>query len=88
MDDTYELKCQPTDDDLNEIKNQVLLPEKKNISKTTINYSFNDFIQSYLFQILLVLILVYFIYYGMNYVFSNIGKIPSFQMKGGRKYSK
>lgn len=88
MDDKYELKCHSTDNDYTEDKSDnVLIPEKKIIS-TTIKYSFKDFTESYIFQIIVVLILVFIIYYGMIFIFSKIGKAglsSNISMKGGKR---
>lgn len=85
MEDKYELKCQSTDDNLEDKSNQLLLPEKKNISKSKNKYTFKDFTESYIFQILLIIILVFIIYYGMNYILSKIGESSTTIMKGGRR---
>ena len=84
MSDNYELKCQSTEDDLKDKSEQVLLPEKKNISNSKIKYTFKDFSNSYIFQIIMVLISVFIIYYGMIYILSKVSVAPTV-MKGGRK---
>lgn len=85
MSDKYELKCQSTDNEyLNDKSNEVLLPEKKNIARTKSKYTFDDFSKSYIFQIIMVLISVFLIYYGMVYILSKLGTTHSV-MKGGRK---
>lgn len=84
MEDNYELKCQSTDDNLEEKSNQLLLPEKKNIAKSKFNYTFKDFTESYIFQIILMLIFVFVIYYGMNFILLKVGKSSSV-MKGGKR---
>ena len=85
MEDKYELKCQSTDDNLEDKSNQLLLPEKKNIAKSKNKYTFKDFTESYIFQILLLIIFVFIIYYGMNYILSKIGESSTTIMKGGRR---
>ena len=85
MSDKYELKCQSTDDDHFDESENILLPEKKEIMKTETKYTFDDFSQSYIFQIIMVLIGAFIIYYGMKYVLSKLGTAPSSVMKGGRK---
>jgi hypothetical protein len=85
MEDKYELKCHSTDDNLEDKSNQLLLPEKKNIAKSKIKYTFKDFTESNIFQIILIIFLVFMIYYGMNYILSNIGESSTTIMKGGRR---
>jgi len=85
MEDKYELKCQSTDDNLEDKSKQILLPEKKNIAKTKNNYTFKDFTESYIFQIIMILILVFIIYYGMKFILSKIGESSTIIMRGGRR---
>lgn len=85
MSDKYELKCQSTDNDnLEDESEQILLPEKKNIAKTKTTYTFKDFSQSYIFQIIMALISVCIVYYGMKYLLSRL-IAPPIVMKGGRR---
>jgi hypothetical protein len=85
MSDNYELRCQSTNDDSFEDKsNQLLLPEKNNKFNFETKYTFKEFSDSYIFQIIMVLISVLFIYYGGNYIISKASASPS-SMKGGRK---
>ena len=79
--DNYELMCQPTDDDTNDVRDNVLVPEFKggNLSNAkSINYS--DFFNSIFFQILIAIFGVYLLYYAWKFI---IAKITSKSVKVG-----
>lgn len=86
MSDKYELKCQSTDEDyLEDESNNVLLPEKKDIANSKTKYTFKDFSESYIFQIIMALMFVFILYYGMKYILSRVSISPT-AMRGGRKH--
>lgn len=60
--DVYELKCQPTDDN---VKNNVLVPYKTS-SSVYKDLTFDSLMNNYVFQIVLAIFLMY--------IFFNIGK--------------
>ena len=84
MEDKYELKCQSTDNDatFNEKKGQVLVPKK---TKTENPYTFNDFSESLIFQIIMVLIIVFLFYFLLRYIISKIGQQPTIMNGGGKR---
>ena len=86
-DEDYELICQPTDDDKIDMREKVLVSENKNIiGNSNINYNFNDFLNSIFFQILVLLIAIYLIYYLWKFSINLISnKRISTIIKGGKK---
>lgn len=79
--DNYELMCQPTDDDTNDVRDNVLIPEIKGnkvVNAKSINYS--DFFNSIFFQILIAIFGVYLLYYAWKFI---IAKITSKSVKVG-----
>ena len=67
-----------------EKKDQLLIGEKKNIVKG-ISYTFKDFSESIIFQILISLLVVFLLFNAMTYLISKIGKEPVTIMKGGKR---
>lgn len=83
MSDKYELKCQSTDEDyLEDESNNVLLPEKKYIANSKMKYRFKEFSDSYIFQIIMALFIVFILYYGMKYILLRVS-VSHIDMKGG-----
>ena len=91
-DEDYELICQSTDDDKIDMRENVLVSENKNIiGNSNLNYNFNDFLNSIFFQILVVIIAIYLIYYLWKFSINLISnkrisnKRISTIIKGGKK---
>ena len=68
--DKYELICNPTNDEIKDMKGTSLVSEKKNIInlENSYDYTVKDFTNSVFFKIIVILICIYIAYHLFNYI--------------------
>jgi hypothetical protein len=72
--DKYELICNPTNDEIKDMKGTSLVSEKKNIInlENSYDYTVKDFTNSVFFKIIVIIICIYIAYHLFNYIIKKI----------------
>jgi hypothetical protein len=84
--DNYELICQSTDDDRRDMRENVLVPENKSGStESNLNFTFNDFLNSIFFQILVAVFAVYILYYCWKFILAKVSSSSKSAKVGGNR---